>query len=353
MSKKMKAAVYYNNKDIRIEEVDIPQIGPDEILVKTIACGLCGGEAMEWYHIKRSPKVMGHEPTGIIEEIGKNVTGYKKGDRIFVNHHAINVNSHLSVRGHFTKDEVYHKSKLNPGGMCEYFKISPDHIKTSIIKLPDHMPYGEATILEPWGCVIGGLKKSNIQPGDTVAVVGCGFMGQGFVHMAHLFGAGKVIACDLSDYRLEKAKDAGAYYTMNPSKEDPVDALLRINEGRGADVVICTVPFVKVIAQAYSMVHTGGTLHINAPPPVEAVWEFKPNDMYSKEISITTKYSADHTDIYQLLGFMKAGAVDPSIGITHRFNLDGIEEAFHLLVKGEESLKSVIYPHGTEKELKK
>ncbi|MBN2858761.1 MAG: zinc-binding dehydrogenase [Sphaerochaetaceae bacterium] len=349
----MKAAVYYNNKDIRVEDVSKPVINDDEILVKTIACGLCGGEAMEWYHIQRAPKVMGHEPAGIIEEVGRHVQGYSVGDRIFVNHHAINVSSHLSIRGHYTKDHEYHRSRLDPGGMCEYFKISADHIRTSIIRLPDSFPFGEATILEPWGCVIGGLKKSNIQPGDTVAVVGCGFMGQGFIHMAHLFGAGKVIACDLSEYRLERALKAGANATINPGKEDPYEALRNLNEGREADVVISTVPSVKVIEQAYNMVYAGGTLHINAPSPVDEIWEFKPNDMYTKEITITTKYSADHTDIYQLFEFIQSGKVDPSLGITHRFGLDGIQEAFELLVKGEESLKSVIYPHGIDKEIRK
>ena len=348
----MKAAVYYNNKDIRIEEVPKPVINADELLVKTIACGLCGGEAMEWYHIQRAPKVMGHEPAGIIEEVGRDVHGYSVGDRIFVNHHAINVNSHLSIRGHYTKDHEYHRSRLDPGGMCEYFKISADHIRTSIIRLPDDLPFGEATVLEPWGCVIGGLKKSNIQPGDTVAVVGCGFMGQGFIHMAHLFGAGKVIACDLSDYRLEKALEAGANATINPGKVDPVDALRTLNGGREADVVISTVPSVRVIEQAYSMVYTGGTLHINAPSPVNEVWQFRPNDMYTKEITITTKYSADHEDIYQLFELIQSGKVNPSLGITHRFGLAGIQEAFELLVKGGESLKSVLYPHGIDKEIR-
>jgi L-iditol 2-dehydrogenase len=351
MSQKMKAAVYYNHSDIRVEDVDRPEIGPDEMLVKSIACGLCGGEAMEWYHINRAPKVMGHEPAGTVEEVGRNVTGYEKGDRIFVNHHVSNLNSHLSIRGHYTRDSVYRSSKLIPGGMCEYFKLSADHIRTSVIKIPDDMSYATATILEPWGCVIGGLKNSNILPGDTVAVVGCGFMGQGFVRMAHLFGAGKVIGCDLSDYRLKKAEIAGANGVINPSKEDPVEALKALNEGREADVVICTVPFVKVIEQAYKMVYTGGTLHLNAPTPPDDVWELRPNDLYSKEITITTKYSADHNDIYQLFQLLKAGKIDPSFSITHRFNLDEIGEAFRLLVQAKESLKAVIYPHGIDKEI--
>ena len=348
--KTMKAAVYYNNRDIRIEAVAIPEIGPGEMLVKTIACGLCGGEAMEWYHSKRAPKVMGHETAGIVAEVGKRVTLFKKGDRIFVNHHVSYLNSHLSMRGKYTKDHNYHKSHLDPGGMCEYFRVTEDHVGNSTILLPDDMDFGQATTLEPWGCVIGGLKAACIQPGDTVAVVGSGFMGQGFVHLAPLFGAGQVIACDLSDFRLEKARQAGASAVINSSKEDPIEALKSLNDGRGADVVISTVPLNSVIDQAYRMVHIGGTLHLNAPPPPEAVWSFSPGDMYFREINITTKYSADHIDIKQAFNFLKSSRMKPEFAITHRFPLEGIHEAFDLLLKGDKSLKSIVYPHGIEGE---
>ena len=256
------------------------------------------------------------------------------------------MNSHLSRRDHYTLENYYHRSKLSPGGICEYFKISADHIRTSLFKIPEYISFEEATILEPWGCVIGGLKTSNIQPGDTVAVVGCGFMGQGFVQLAPLFSAGKVIACDFSDYRLEKAIQSGANGVFNPLREDPIEALKKLNEGREADVVISTVPSVKAIEQAYKMVHKGGTLHLNAPPPQNSIWSLSPNDMYFKEISITTKYSADHMDIYQLFEFIKAERINTSIVITHRFELSGIHEAFDLLVKAGDSLKSIIYPHG-------
>ena len=342
----MKAAVYYNNRDIRIEEVPVPEISDDEVLIKTIACGLCGGESMEWYHIKRAPKVMGHEPAGIIARAGKNVQNFREGDRVFVNHHVPQLNSHQSLRGHFTKDEAYKKSELKPGAMCQYFKASAAHVANGTFKLPDDLDYGTATLLEPWGCVLGGLKVAGIRPGDTVAVVGCGFMGQGFIHLSRLFGAGLVFACDLSDWRLGKALDMGASYTINPAAENAVEKLRGLNHGRRADVVIMTVPAVKALEQAFALAETGATIHMNAPPPPDHVMSFNPSDMYDRELELTTKYSADHNDIYQLFRLFDAKRLEPQKAITHRFELEGISEAFALLLKGNESLKSVIYPNG-------
>ncbi|MDR0877090.1 MAG: alcohol dehydrogenase catalytic domain-containing protein [Treponema sp.] len=342
----MKAAMYYNNKDIRIEEVPIPEIDGDEILVKTIACGLCGGEAMEWYHIKRAPKVMGHEPAGIIAKAGRDVKKFKEGDRVFVNHHVPRLNSHQSLRGHFTKDDSYKNSELKPGGMCEYFKASAAHVENGTFLLPGWMDYGTATLLEPWGCVLGGLKVSGIRPGDTVAVVGCGFMGQGFIHLSRLFGAGLVFACDLSDWRLNKALEMGATATLNPEKEDIIQKMRDLNDGRKADVVIMTVPSIKTLEQAIQMAETGGTVHMNAPPPAGQVLNLIPADLYDREMGITTKYSADQFDIYQLFRLFLAKRLEPEKAITHKFELDGINEAFSLLIKGGQSLKSVIYPNG-------
>ena len=350
MKQTMKAAVYYNNSDIRIEEVPVPEIGDDELLVKTIACGLCGGETMEWYHIKRAPKVMGHEPAGIIVRAGKNVKDFKEGDRIFVNHHVPHFNSHESLRGHFTRDETYRKTKLDPGAMCGYFRVSSAHVLNGTYKLPDDMDFETATLLEPWGCVMGGLKVSGIQPGDTVVVIGCGFMGQGFIHLSRHFGAGLVFACDLLDWRLDKALTLGASHTLNPTKENCADKLRSLNYGRGADVVIVTVPVIKVLQQAFDLAETGATIHMNAPTPTDETMLINPFDMYNKEMEYTTKYSADHNDVYQLLRLFIAKRLEPQKVITHRFELDGIVDAFTLLVNGGESLKSIIYPNGINAE---
>jgi L-iditol 2-dehydrogenase len=193
---------------------------------------------------------------------------------------------------------------------------------------------------------MGGLKTCGIQPGDTVAVVGCGFMGVGFVHLAPLFGAGRVVALDFSDWRLEKARALGASDVINPSKVDARAALRDINDGCLADVVVAIAPNVKAWEAAEALVGKGGTLHLGAPVPPDTVWKRDGNRFYFDEVTVTAKYSADHYDTYQYLRLLSAGRARPEPAITHHFDLEDTPKAFRMLVEAGESLKIVIYPNG-------
>jgi len=348
MSNMMRAAVYYALDDIRLEERPVPEIGPDDILLKTLASGLCGGETMAWYK-KREPKVLGHEPIGEVVEVGRNVTDYKIGEHLFVNHHVGRNNSHLALRGRYTRDPFYSQMKLDPGGICEYYRVTGQHLRMDVHRIPDHMSNEEAVTIEPWSCVIGGLKHCNIQPGDTVAVVGAGFMGQGFVHMAPFFGAGKVIALDFSDWRLERAKEFGATHTINPKSEDAVEGLRAVNNGRLADTVIVIAPFASAWAQAEQLVGVGGTLHLGAPLAPGENWTRDGNKAYFDEITVTSKYSSDHHDSYSYFRLLESGRIDAARSITNHFDIADIAQAFEILRNAEKSLKIVVYPHGKPK----
>ena len=345
MSDMMKAAVYHALDDIRIEERPVPEIGPGELLLKTLACGLCGGETMAWYK-KSEPKVLGHEPVGEVVEVGAGVTDFRRGDRVFVNHHVGRVNSHWSRRGHFTRDPFYSKMKLDPGGVCEYYRVTAQHLAMDAHVLPDSISTEAAVIIEPWSCVLSGLKVCNIQPGDTVAVVGAGFMGQGFVHMAPLFGAGKVVALDFSDWRLGKAREFGATHTVNPKREDAVAAMRALNNGRLADTVVVIAPFASAWKQAMDLVEVGGCLHLGAPLPPGTDWVQDGNKAYFDQITVTSRYSSDHTDTYSYIRLLEAGRIRADDAISHRFAIEDSAEAFRLLVEAEKSLKIVVYPHG-------
>ena len=345
MTALMKAAVSHALDDIRIEDRPIPAIGPGELLLKTLACGLCGGETMAWYK-KPEPRVLGHEPVGEVVEIGAGVTGFRPGDRVFVNHHVGRVNSHLSRRGHFTRDPFYGQTRLDPGGVCECYRVTAQHLAMDAHVLPDSISTEAAVTIEPWSCVLSGLKVCHIQPGDTVAVVGAGFMGQGFVHMAPLFGAGKVVALDFSDWRLARAREFGATHVINPRHQDPVEALRALNNGRLADTVIVIAPFAQAWAQAADLVEVGGCLHLGAPLPPGTDWRRDGNRAYFDQITVTSRYSSDHTDTYSYIRLLEAGRIRAEAAISHRFDLAEAATAFRLLVEAEQSLKIVVYPHG-------
>jgi L-iditol 2-dehydrogenase len=341
----MTAAIYHGIDDVRIETRPVPEIGPDDVLLKSLACGLCGGEAMPWYK-KGAPAVLGHEPVGEIVEVGRNVKEFKLGERLFVNHHVGRVRSHWSLRGHFTRDPFYVTTRLDPGGVCEYYRVTADHLRMDVHRIPDSMSNEAATTIEPWSCVLGGLKTCGVQPGDTVAVVGAGFMGQGFIHMAPLFGAGKVVALDFSDWRLEKARDLGATHTINPKATDPVEALRAVNRGRLADVVVAIAPTPKAWDQALALTEVGGTLHLGAPLAPETPWVRDGNRAYFDEITVTSKYSSDHHDTYSYFRLLDAGRVKAEKAITHFFDIADAAKAFKTLVDAGESLKIIVYPHG-------
>ncbi|MEM7443896.1 MAG: zinc-binding dehydrogenase [Pseudomonadota bacterium] len=351
MPRTMKAAVYHALDDIRIEDVPVPEIGADEILLKTLACGLCGGETMAWYK-KSNPKVLGHEPIGEIVAMGEDVTGFEIGDRLFVNHHVGRIDSHLSRRGHFTRDPYYGGTRLDPGGVCEFYRVTAQHLRMDAHKLPNSLSTEAAVTIEPWSCVLSGLKVCNIQPGDTIAVVGAGFMGQGFVHLAPLFGAGKIIALDFSDWRLQKSREFGATHTINPKSEDAEEALRAANNGRLADTVIVIAPMLPAWQLATSLVEVGGTLHLGAPLPPDTDWARDGSAAYFDQITVTSRYSSDHTDTYSYIRLLEAGRVDADRAISHRFDIADSAEAFDMLVKAEKSLKIVVYPHGVPGELR-
>jgi L-iditol 2-dehydrogenase len=119
----MRVAMYYNNKDVRLEEMPTPQVGPGEVLLKSLACGICGSDVMEWYRIHKAPLVLGHEATGEIVETGEDVKRFKKGDRVFVSHHVPCNTCHYCLNGNHTVCDTLRSTNFDPGGFAEYVRV--------------------------------------------------------------------------------------------------------------------------------------------------------------------------------------------------------------------------------------
>jgi L-iditol 2-dehydrogenase len=340
----MKAAMYYRNDDVRLEELPIPELGPGDLLVKTEVCGLCGGETLEWYQMPRAPRVLGHEPTGVVVAMGAGVAKFKEGDRVFALQHVGCMSCHYCHRGLYTMCESFSKTQLHPGGFAEYIRVPSENVQLATLLLPDTVSFEEGTLIEPMACCLKGVRRSKVQPGDTVAIVGLGFMGMCYLELLAIYPAGRIFGLDFSDWRLEKARSLGATHSINPKVGDAVAKLKDQNEGRGADAVFVTAPTVDAWELGLQLCEKGAHLHFGAPPHPDKVWRVNPANLYFREIHTNSSFSSNSVDTAAVLDLLAAKRLDADALITHRFGLDRVGEAIQLLLKANRSLKLLVYP---------
>ncbi len=340
----MRAAVYYNNRDIRIEEVPKPKIGPGELLIRIDASGICGSDVMEWYRINRTPLILGHEIAGTIEEAAEGVKIYQKGDRVACAHHVPCGECRYCLAGHETVCDTLRKTNFYPGGFCEYLRLPKINVDYGVFPLPDSVSFEEATFIEPVACVIRGQRLAGMRPGISVLVVGSGIAGLLHIHLARVRGAGRIISTDISDYRLNAAKRFGADMSIN-AKEYSADKLRSLNHGQLADLVIVTAGSPSAIEQALGSVERGGTILFFAPTDKDRKIPLPFNELFWRtEISLTSSYAGSPLDYKEALGLIASRKLDVSGMITHRLSLSETGMGFKLVAEAGESIKVIIYP---------
>jgi len=338
----MKAAVYYNQEDIRIEDLPVPRIGRNEILVEMKACGICGSDLMEWYQTRKAPKVLGHEPAGIIAKAGKDVKEFNVGDRVFVHHHVACLKCHFCIHQDYTLCEQFAKTNIDPGGFAEYFRVPAPNLELDTLKLPKTLSFEEATLIEPVACCLRALSKCNIQTGDTMAVMGAGPAGIIHVMLSKLFGVSKVIVADLVKYRLDMAKRLGADVVVNVREENVVETVRGVTGGLGVDVVMVTAPSIEAYSDALKLVRRGGIVCIFASTRPNEALRLSPKTLFFSEVKLIPSYSTSHIETRKALELIKAGSIKVRELITYRFPLTQIKKAFQVAAKSKECLKIVI-----------
>jgi len=325
----MKVAVYYNNKDIRIEEVQKPRIKDGEILVKIIASGICGTDIMEWYRIKKAPRVLGHEVAGEIVE--SNSKKYKVGLRVFISHHVPCNKCKYCLADNHTACETLHKGNFDPGGYSEFVRVPKMNVDSGTYPLPDNVSYEEGTMIEPLACALRGQKVIGVKKDQTVLVLGSGVSGLLNIQVAKLNGA-KVLATDITDYRLKKAAEFGADEVIDARKDFAVKA---------DKIIVCTGAL-QAVGQAFNCVEKKGVILFFAIPNKNI--EIPVEDFWRNEITVTSSYGAAPVDLKEALKLIKDGKTNVKATITHKIPLDEIQKGFEIVSGGKESLKVVIKP---------
>lgn len=339
----MRAAVYYNNKDVRVEEKPVPVIGAGEALVKIEASGICGSDVMEWYRIKKAPLVLGHEIAGTITAVGHGVTRFKAGDRVTVAHHVPCNTCRYCLAGNHSVCDTLRTTNFDPGGFCEFVRVPAINVDRGTFILPDSVSFEDGTFVEPLGCVIRAFRMARFTPGTDVLVIGSGMSGLLHIKLARALGAGKIAATDINDFRLQAAKKSGADAVF---RGDKVDVPAAVNEalGRLPGLVIVCASSDPAIAQALKSVDRGGTIILFAPKEPGGTYPFPLFDLWRDNITIINSYASPPLDTQMAIDLIAARRVDVSDMITHRLGLDAAQEGFRLASQAGESIKVVIEP---------
>jgi L-iditol 2-dehydrogenase len=339
----VRVAMYYNNQDVRLEEMPMPRIGPGELLVKVLASGICGSDVMEWYRLKKAPLVLGHEITGEIAEVGEGVDGYHVGDRVFVSHHVPCNTCRYCLHGLHTVCETLHTTTFDPGGFAEYLRVPPINVDRGVFLLPDEISFEDGTFIEPLACVVRGQRLAHLSPGQTILVLGSGISGLLHIAMARASGASRIFATDISKYRLDAALSLGADCVIHAEEDVPV-RLRQTNDNRLADlVIVCTGAF-SAFCQALQSVDRGGTVLFFAPTEPGMDLSIPVNEFWRNGITLMTSYGGSPLDICQAIDLIRACRVPVHEMITHRLGLASAELGFSLVAKGEESIKVILEP---------
>lgn len=338
----MKVARLYDFLDVRIEEAPIPAIGPGDALVRTRACGICSGDVVPWYIRKKAPLVFGHEPVGEIVAVGRDVTTLRPGDRVFVHHHAPCWRCRLCARGEFVQCETWRASRIDPGGMAEYFRVPSVNLEGDTLRLPDSVPDEDGALIEPLACVVKSLRRAGQIEGSSVLVIGLGVMGLMHVLLAKHLGAARVLAADLLPIRCENGKRLGADVVIDCSAADLQEQVKELTGGDGAEIVIAGPATVAAIELGVACASRGGTvIQFMGTEPGSAM-TLPTFDFYFREIRLVPSYSCGPVETRAARDLIEAKAVTAAHLVTHRFPLAHAAEAYRVAAQDVASIKTLV-----------
>ncbi len=339
----MKAAVYYSNNDVRVEEMPVPEIGRGEILLKVMASGICGSDVMEWYRIKKAPLVLGHEVAGIVDKVGEGVESFAPGDRVTVAHHVPCNTCRYCLRGDHSVCDTLRTTNFYPGGFAQYLRVPAINVERGTFTLPADMSFEDATFAEPLGCVVRGLSKAGFLAGKSLLVLGSGISGLLHIKLAKALGASAVVATDINSARLKMAELAGADFALSATLDVP--AKVRQVLGRPADIVAICAGSNAAVAQALESVERGGTLLFFAPGKPGETYPMPLFDLWRDNITFINTYASPPCDTLTALDLIAGKSVDVSSLITHRLGIDETASGFNLVSEAGESIKVIIKPN--------
>jgi L-iditol 2-dehydrogenase len=340
----MKTASVKGPSIITIDETERPSLGDGDVLVQMNACGICGSDLEKVFGQYGQPSMrLGHEPSGIILDVGSNVIEFKKGDRVFTHHHVPCYDCHLCNHGNETMCPKYYETNLFPCGLSEEYVVPEWNVSHGgILKISDSISFEEAAMIEPLACCVRAWSKFTYHEHDSTAIFGVGPTGMMHVMLAHVKKFSKIFCFDVNGFRLDFAKKFNITDSINSMDENRKQKILDSTEGRGVDVAIVATSSLKALEDAIDMVRKGGTVMMFGVPSKDSQLNLDMSKIYSKEITLVTSYAASDKDTKEALELIESSKIDVKQLITHTYSIVDSQKAFDHAHTGENAMKIII-----------
>ncbi|MCI0396722.1 MAG: alcohol dehydrogenase catalytic domain-containing protein [Chloroflexi bacterium] len=351
MAGQMKAAVLAGIEKIEIRQVAMPEVTAGTVLIKVLACGVCGSDIRIFHngHKRVSyPAITGHEIAGEVVAVGPGVDRFRVGDQVSLGADVPCGECEWCQNGLGNCcQQNYAIGHQFPGGFAEYCLLGPMTVRYGPVRrIPAGVDVEQAALAEPLACCINGLERVAFAPGRSVVIIGAGPIGMMLAQAARAFGSPLIVLCDVDERRLEMARLAGATYYLNTAANDITTAVLDITNGRGADAVFTACPSPEAQEDALRIVGTRGAVNFfgGLPGPARPI-QLLSNVVHYKEITVTGSHGSTPRQHALAVDLIAGGRVDLSGMITHRFVLDEIRRAFQV-VEERAGLKVMVKPNG-------
>ncbi|WP_042143599.1 Zn-dependent alcohol dehydrogenase [Paucisalibacillus sp. EB02] len=344
----MQAAVMYGKEDVRLEEVIKPDINENEILLQVKSVGICGTDLriIKNGHqtiSESSPRILGHEISGVIVEVGKNVSYYQDGMRVAVSPNVGCGVCDFCVAGDFHMCQDYTALGVQlDGGFAEYVRIPEAFIRNgNLVEIPTHVSFEEASINEPLSCVYNGLSVTEVKPGDVVLVIGAGPIGVMHALLAKLAGASKVIISNRSTHRLEICKELDdSFITVESAHLE--STIQEHTNGKGVDVCIVAVSSPSAQEQAVELAGVYGKVNFFGGLPKGSEYiRINGNLLHYKQITLTGTTKANNSHFRETMKFISSGILDVNKLVSKHFSISQFEDAINY-ARSSKGLKAVI-----------
>lgn len=347
----MLAAVYHSPNDLRLEQVPVPPIGPDEVLVKIHSASICGTDLriLHGQHRKYpagTVRIPGHEATGRLAEIGCEVTGLTPGQLVFLAPNMGCGHCRECVTGNNNRCADYQAIGVTmDGAFTAFVRFPAAGIRQgNIILLSDNIDPAAAALIEPFACVLRGQNAVSIRPGDIVLILGAGPIGIMHLKLARLRGASRVIVSEPNPDRLIVAMRMGADKGVDPARQDLTAIIASETGGRGADVILVAAPSSQAQQAALQLASIGGRINFfGGLPKDQSTVLLDTNLIHYRELVVTGTTACSTADCWQAAEIVNSRRVDLSDLISARFPLHAALDAFTSAESGK-ALKVVIQP---------